>query len=232
MLAEAIFTTEKKLACDIAESSQKLIDPEIEIQRFASPDASKLPEVRQYLSKVKKIPTALIEHLVTSMSLWANKWGSACFPKTNKQGNLGVATESTTCGTIQSLGAKESFFTIGLINESTNVAIVASPIAALNIYASTGQPAIAVESAALAHCAFEFLRNYGVSKVTLPTSQPGADKRLKSRCKEEADLAGFESTASQQPCLNTSAVQVGTISKETVDKLRKMLKSLDSPEMW
>lgn len=83
--------------------------------RFAEPTAAKLATVRRYLVEERMLPEALVDRVIASGDLWANKWGSCVFAHRGMSGEIEGCSIRATLGSFrQTLGAKNSaWFLIG-----------------------------------------------------------------------------------------------------------------------
>ena len=190
--AEAIRESEATIKASVKKAKGEPVDHQTKIDCFAKEDKGKLHALREYLEEIKKIPKGLIKSLINNACLWANRWGSACFMKANAdKSRTGVSIVGTTTKSMQSIGPKDTFFTIGEFAKSVVVTVAPDPIKAIQIHAESGQPVIAVDSIDQSAEAFEFLRAYGITKFKL-AEDATYNKETKKAWQSVTKYEGFQ----------------------------------------
>ncbi len=136
------------------------------LERYASPSPDKLNIVRNYLIDVRKLASKLVEQLIQSGKIWANKMGSVVFGKYNSRGELkGVSIRGTSGQFKQVIGSKkEAFFSVGDIHSSPTVAICESPIEAIAYHGRFGIPALSTDGNGDKNSVIEFLLSKQIPK--------------------------------------------------------------------
>ena len=111
---------------------------EEQFARIAAPVPSKLSVVRQYLTEKRMLPVALVDGLIESGDLWANRFGACVFAHRDSSGLIqGCSVRGTTTGFKQVLGAKTAaWFSLGKpLSESKRVVLTESSIDAISYQA-------------------------------------------------------------------------------------------------
>lgn len=107
-----------------------------QLRRYASADAAKLGDVRNYLINTRNISSDVVDRVIESGDLWANKWASCVFAHRARDGVVrGCSIRSTAGSFKQSIGDKiSSWFSVGSpLNSASTIAVAESPIDALSL---------------------------------------------------------------------------------------------------
>lgn len=164
--AEAVRVAEVKMRSMVEYSAREPVDLDAKIERFASPEKSKLANVINYLENTRKLPRKIIDELVADSKLWANRWGAACFSREAAEDKTkGASILSITNGVVQSFGRANTFFHFGEFDGKSPVGIVEFPIDALSYHAATGRPVVATDKQATAKEIIKFLKALFIRKA-------------------------------------------------------------------
>lgn len=190
--AEAIRDMEESIIAKVEANTQFPINVEAKIEHFAKKDESKIKALTAHLEAIKGIPGAIIKSLVNHSKLWANRWGSACFHKTDaNESKLGVSIVGISSESLQSIGHRDTFFTVGEMKENEVVAIAPDPVKAMQFHAKSRLSVIAVDSIDHSGEVFDYLRAFGVKRIALAEEETWYGKKLKNQWKADAGRAEF-----------------------------------------
>jgi hypothetical protein len=112
--------------------------------RYADPVSSNLSLVRRYLNDARMIPLPLVDRIIDTGDLWANKWGSCVFAHRDLSGEIhGCSIRATVGDFKQTIGVKRNaWFSIGMPPaKAARLVLAESPIDALS-FEVLGQNAV------------------------------------------------------------------------------------------